>query len=151
MIGVSGSLIWSKTTMELIFNYWGEVRRAQLAKSTPHIHVGAPGIFSDLLRSVQMLKRERDAERTESYRTYSSLVKLQAYAQVSGNLSNVWRGIPPSSSLAWQPIMGPGLAQKLLPFVSIHNKPCSISFPNCNILRDAVLPSSFRSSHQVLL
>ena len=29
---------------------------------SPHLHVGAPGIFSDLLRSVQMLKREWGAE-----------------------------------------------------------------------------------------
>ena len=35
--GISGSLIWSKTLMELIFNpcvKFGDVRRAQLAKST---------------------------------------------------------------------------------------------------------------------
>ena len=36
--GISGSLIWSKTLMELVFNPCGkfrcEVRRAQLAKST---------------------------------------------------------------------------------------------------------------------
>ena len=30
-----------------------------------HLHVGALGIFSDLLRSVQMLKREWSAERNE--------------------------------------------------------------------------------------
>ena len=37
MIGFSGSLIWSKTPMELIFNpcgEFGEVLMAQLAKST---------------------------------------------------------------------------------------------------------------------
>ena len=33
MIGISGSLIWSKTLMKLIFDPCGEVRRAQLAKS----------------------------------------------------------------------------------------------------------------------
>ena len=42
---------------------FGEVRRAQLAKSTLLISTfGAPGIFSDLLRPVQMLKREWGAE-----------------------------------------------------------------------------------------
>ena len=41
---------------------FGEVRRAQLAKSTPHLHAGAPGICSDFLRSVQMLKTEWGAE-----------------------------------------------------------------------------------------
>ena len=37
MIGISGSLIWSKTLIELIFNLvviFGKVRRAQLAKSS---------------------------------------------------------------------------------------------------------------------
>ena len=29
---------------------------------SPHLHLGAPGIFSDLLRSVQILKREWGAE-----------------------------------------------------------------------------------------
>ena len=29
---------------------------------SPHLHVGVPGIFSDLLRSVQMLKREWSTE-----------------------------------------------------------------------------------------
>ena len=42
-----------------------------------HLHNGAPGIFSDLLRSVQMLKRDWVRKATGSYRTYSSLVKLQ--------------------------------------------------------------------------
>ena len=46
--------------MELIFNpavNFGEVRRAQLAKFT--LLTGGPGIFLDLLRYVEMLKRER--------------------------------------------------------------------------------------------
>ena len=37
VIGISGSLVWSKTLMELILTpevYFGEVRSAQLAKST---------------------------------------------------------------------------------------------------------------------
>ena len=65
MIGISGSLIWSKILMKLIFNpvaNFGKIWRVQLAKSTHHLHVGIPGIFSDLLRSVQLLKRERGAE-----------------------------------------------------------------------------------------
>ena len=42
---------------------FGEVRSDQLAKFySPHLHAGAPGIFSDVLRSVQMLKREWSAE-----------------------------------------------------------------------------------------
>ena len=60
---VSGSLIWSKTLMEPIFNPCSEFRWSpdgpvsQIHSSC--LHVGAPGIFSNFLRSVQMLKRER--------------------------------------------------------------------------------------------
>ena len=65
--------------MELIFNPCGEFRwSSEVPVSqihSPHLHVGAPGIFSDLLRSVQMLKSEWGAE---SYRTYSLLGKTAA-------------------------------------------------------------------------
>ena len=57
MVGVSGSLICSKALMELIFNPCGEFRL-----HSPQRHAGASGIFSNLLRSVQMLKREWDAK-----------------------------------------------------------------------------------------
>ena len=64
--------------MKLLFNPCGEFRGTPEGPvsqiHSPHLLVGAPGIFSDLLRFVQMLKREWGAE---SYRTYSSLVKLQ--------------------------------------------------------------------------
>ena len=46
--------------MELILSWWsleGPVSQIH----SPHLHVGAPGIFSDL-RSVQMLKRERERD-----------------------------------------------------------------------------------------
>ena len=79
MIEISGSLIWlKKTRMELIFNPCGEFRW-NLEGPVSHIHstylhVGAPGIFSDLLRSVRMLKRESGVRKTMGrYRTYSSL------------------------------------------------------------------------------
>ena len=65
VIGISGSLIWSKTLMELIFNPCGEFRWSEGPVSlihSPHLLVSAPGIFSDLLRFVQMLNREWDAE-----------------------------------------------------------------------------------------
>ena len=66
MIGISGSRIWSKTLMELIFNPCGEFRRSPEGPvseiHSPHLHVDAPGIFSDLLRYVLMLKREWGAE-----------------------------------------------------------------------------------------
>ena len=66
VIRFSGSLIWSKTLMELIFNPCDEFRwRPEGPVSqihSPHLLVGAPGIFSDLLMFVQMLTRERVAE-----------------------------------------------------------------------------------------
>ena len=66
VIGITGSLIWSKTLMELIFNPCGEFRRSPEGPvsqiHSPHLHVGAPGIFSDFLKSVQFLKREWGAE-----------------------------------------------------------------------------------------
>ena len=64
--GISGSLIWSKTLMEVIFKPRGEFRLNPegpvIQIHSPHLHIGAPRIFSDLLRSVQMLKREWGAE-----------------------------------------------------------------------------------------
>ena len=64
--GISGSPIWSKTLMELIFNPCGEFRwspEGPVSKIlSPHLDVGAPGIFSGLLNSLQMLKRESYAE-----------------------------------------------------------------------------------------
>ena len=76
VIGISGSPIWPETLTELIFNSSAEFRWSpegpvnQIQSS--HLHVGAPEIFSDLLRSLQMLKRESGVRKaTESYRTYS--------------------------------------------------------------------------------
>ena len=66
VIWIYGSLIWPKTLMELIFNSYGGFRRnpegpvSQI--HSPHLHVGASGTFSDLLMSVQILKREWSAE-----------------------------------------------------------------------------------------
>ena len=81
VIGISGSLIWSKTLMELIFNSCGEFLwspEGPLSQiHSPHLHVAAPGIFSRLLRSAQMLKREWGAESNGNLLHYSSLVKLQ--------------------------------------------------------------------------
>ena len=80
VIGISRSLIWSKTLMKLIFNPYGEFRWSPEGPvsliHSPHFHVGALGVFSDLLRFVQTLKRERERERgvqkaMGSYCTYS--------------------------------------------------------------------------------
>ena len=66
VIGISGSLIWSKTLMELIFNPCDEFRwspESPVSQTlSPYLHIGVPGTFSDFLRSVQMLKREWDGE-----------------------------------------------------------------------------------------
>ena len=76
VIVISGSLIWSKTLMELIFNSCGENQWSpegpvsQIHSSSPPRCwltlvaecVWTPGIFSELLRSVRMLKREWSAE-----------------------------------------------------------------------------------------
>ena len=84
MFGAKGdcdfrSLIWSKTWwnwyLTLVVNF-GEVQRAVLAKSTLLTSTLVPlGSFQNLLRSVQMLKREWVQKATGSYRTYSSLIK----------------------------------------------------------------------------
>ena len=56
VIGISGSLIWSKTLMELIFNpcceFWWSPEGPVSQIYSPHLLVGAPGIFSDLLRFI---------------------------------------------------------------------------------------------------
>ena len=62
VIGISGSLIWSKTLMELYLTpveKFGEVWRAQLAKSTL---LTTTLVSLDLFRSVQMLKRGYGAD-----------------------------------------------------------------------------------------
>ena len=62
--------------MELIFNsfgeFWGSPEGPVSQIQCPHLQVGAPGIFSDLVRSIQNLMREWGAE---SIRTYSILSK----------------------------------------------------------------------------
>ena len=62
MIGISGSLIWSKTLMELIFNpcadFRGSTEGPDSQIHSSHLHIGAPGIVSDLLKYVKMLKIE---------------------------------------------------------------------------------------------
>ena len=69
--------LWSgQKLMELIFNSCGEFLWSPECPVSqilsPQLHVGAPGIFSDFLRSVQMLKRLWGAESNGSYRTYSN-------------------------------------------------------------------------------
>ena len=90
IIGISGSLICSKTLMELIFpcnEFWWSPEGPVSQINSPHPHVEDPGIFSDLLRSVQMLKRESGVRKsTGSYRICESPVKLQPWF-----LSLLWK------------------------------------------------------------
>ena len=62
VIGIFGSLVRSKTLMETIFNPHGAFRwspeNSFSQSHSPHVPSSTLGIFSDLLRSVQMLKRE---------------------------------------------------------------------------------------------
>ena len=81
-----------KTLMELIHNPYGKFRwRPEGPVSqiqSPHLHVGAPAIFSDLWRSVQMLTREWSAEATASI--YLQDQRLQFY-WVCGGRPPFWR------------------------------------------------------------
>ena len=56
----------SSKAIELIFNPYGEFRWSPEGPvsqiHSPHLHAVAPGIFSNLVSSVQMLKREWGAE-----------------------------------------------------------------------------------------
>ena len=76
MIGISGSLIWSKTLMELIYltpvvNF-GEVRRAQLDKSILLTSTLVPlGFFRYFKVSSDDKERVGVRKATRSYRTYS--------------------------------------------------------------------------------
>ena len=72
------------TVYSRLFNPWSVFRWSPEGPvsqiHSTHLLVGAPAIFSDLLRFVQMLKRERESgvrKATGSYRTYLFLVKLQ--------------------------------------------------------------------------
>ena len=66
VIGIFGSLTWSKTLIELIFNPCGEfpLSTESLVSqiNSPHLHVTAPRVLLDLLSSVKMLNREWGAE-----------------------------------------------------------------------------------------
>ena len=68
--------------MELIFKPCGEFRWSPEDPvsqiHSPHLLVGAPGIFSDLLRFVQMLQREWSAESNGKLYTYSIPCKTAA-------------------------------------------------------------------------
>ena len=111
VIGISGSLIWSKTLMKLIFNPYGEFRWSPEGPvsqmHSPHLLVGAPGIFSDLLRFVEMIKREWGAESNEKLPHLFNLVKLQPRFLSLQWKSWIWAELQPwCRSLQWGPALG---------------------------------------------
>ena len=78
-IRTSGSLIWSKTQVELIFNPCGEYRSSPDGPDSqiysPQLHIGAPEIFEGLFR------REREngfRKETGNYFVYSIPAKTAA-------------------------------------------------------------------------
>ena len=83
MIGIFGSLIWSKILMQVIYNtcgeFWWSPEGPVSQIHSPHLHVDAPGIFSDLLRSVQMLKESGWGKQREATAPIQSPVKLQPW------------------------------------------------------------------------
>ena len=78
VIGISGSLIWSKILMELIFKPCGEFRCSPEGPVS-QIHSSPPRWcpWDLFLRSVQMLKRKGCWKQREATTPIQSLVKLQ--------------------------------------------------------------------------
>ena len=58
----SGQKHWWNWYFNPCGEFWWSLEGPVSQIHSPHLHAGAPGIFSDFLRSVQMLKRERCVE-----------------------------------------------------------------------------------------
>ena len=66
-----------KNPDKLIFNPCNEIRWSPEGQiNSPHLHAGAPGIFSDILKSVQLLNEEWGTQNNGEL-THLSLAKLQ--------------------------------------------------------------------------
>ena len=84
VIGISGSLIWPKTLIELTFNFFvvnfGEIRRAHLAKSTLFTSSWCPW---DLFRSFKVCSDAKErvgcGKQREATAPFKSLVKFQPW------------------------------------------------------------------------
>ena len=119
VIGISGSLIWLKTQIGLIFNFCDEFLWSPddpvSQIGSPHLHVGAPGIFSDLLRSGQMLKWVRRGEGCGKQRGATApiqcLVKLQPLFLSLWWKTCVWQNCSLGSCVCSE---GPAFGQKTL-------------------------------------
>ena len=125
-IGITWSLIWTKTLMKLIFNPCGEFEWSVEGPVSQihflHLQVGAPGIFSDLLRSVQMLK-SGVWKAMRSYCTYSTLVKQQPWLQSLHWKICLWQTCSLGSGACSE---GPVLGQNTLMMMSFYSD--SLSF-----------------------
>ena len=80
VIGISGSLIWSETRMELIFSPCGEFQWSQEDPvsqiQSPHLHAGTPGIFKVCSDATEMVGC---GNQLEAIAPIQSLVKLQPW------------------------------------------------------------------------
>ena len=80
VVGISGSLIWSKTLMELIFNPCGEFRWSSEGPvsqiHSSHLYAGAPGIFSVCSDAKE---RVGCGNQREAIAPIQSLVELQPW------------------------------------------------------------------------
>ena len=99
----SGQKPWWNWYLTPAVNF-GEVRRAQLAKSTLlSSSLVPPGIFSDLLRFVLMIKREWVQKARGRCRTFKSLVKLQPWFLSLQWKTCLWAELQPwCLSLKWR-------------------------------------------------
>ena len=138
--------------MELIFNSCGEFRWTPESPvsqiQSPHLHASAPGNFSDLLRSVDDKRESRLRKATGSYRTYSSLVKLQLGSWVCNGRPAFGQNC---SLRSWVCSEGPALGQNTNddPLVSeiwilskFQNVPCALGF---EVKHSTFFCMSFRS------
>ena len=98
-LGFPGRWSGQETLWNWYFNPCGEFRWSPEGPGSqihsPHHHVGAPGIFLDLLRSFQMLKGEWVLKATGSYHTYLSLVKLQSWFLSLQPKTSLWTELQP--------------------------------------------------------
>ena len=97
--------------MELIFNPYSEFRWSPedpiSQVHSPLLHVGAPGIFSDLWRPVKMLNRECGCgKQYKAIAPIQSLVKLQPrFLNLQGKTC-LWAELQPwCLSLQWRTLM----------------------------------------------
>ena len=130
VIGISGSVIRSRTLMELIFNACGEFRWSPecpgIQIHSPHLHVGVPWIFSKLLRSMEILKRERGVESNGKLLHLFTRGKLQSWC-----LSLQWKTCLQQSCTCCE---GPALGQYTLMMMILYIILWLLCIIFCNVI-----------------